>query len=176
MDLRKIKKLIELLEESALSEMEISEGENTIRLSRAPRYAPGMAAPAVTAATGEPAISSAAPLDSPATESPAEPAAGPTAAANAAGPAAPAAPPGHVVVSPLVGTFYDAPSPDAAPFVTVGAQVARGDTLCLIEAMKTFNHIDAEVAGTVAAVHKHSGAPVEYGEALFVIDAGDGDG
>ena len=176
MDLRKIKKLIELLEESALSEMEISEGENTIRLSRAPRYAPGMAATAATAATVEPAIPSAAPLDSPATESPAEPAAGPTAAANAAGPAAPAAPPGHVVVSPLVGTFYDAPSPDAAPFVTVGAQVARGDTLCLIEAMKTFNHIDAEVAGTVAAVHKHSGAPVEYGEALFVIDAGDGDG
>ena len=80
------------------------------------------------------------------------------------------------MVSPLVGTFYDAPSPDAAPFVTVGAQVARGDTLCLIEAMKTFNHIDAEVAGTVTAVHKHSGAPVEYGEALFVIDAGDGDG
>ena len=173
MDLRKIKKLIELLEESALSEMEISEGENTIRLSRAPRYAPGMAAPAATAATVEPAIPSAAPLDSPATESPAEPAAGPTAAANAAAPVGPA---GHVVVSPLVGTFYDAPSPDAAPFVTVGAQVARGDTLCLIEAMKTFNHIDAEVAGTVTAVHKHSGAPVEYGEALFVIDAGDGDG
>lgn len=169
MDLRKIKKLIELLEESALSEMEISEGENTIRLSRAPRYASGMAAPAVTV---EPAIPSAAPLDSPATESPAEPAAGPTAAANAAGPAGSAGPAGHVVVSPLVGTFYDAPSPDAAPFVTVGAQVARGDTLCLIEAMKTFNHIDAEVAGTVAAVHKHSGAPVEYGEALFVIDAG----
>jgi len=176
MDLRKIKKLIELLEESALSEMEISEGENTIRLSRAPRYAPGMAAPAVTAATGEPAIPSAAPLDSPPTESPAEPAAGPTAAANAAGSGS-AGPAGHVVVSPLVGTFYDAPSPDAAPFVTVGAEVARGDTLCLIEAMKTFNHIDAEVAGTVAAVHKHSGAPVEYGEALFVIDAGaDGDG
>ena len=175
MDLRKIKKLIELLEESALSEMEISEGENTIRLSRAPRYASGMAAPAVTV---EPAISSAAPLDSPATESPAEPAAaGPTAAANAAAPAGPSGPSGHVVVSPLVGTFYDAPSPDAAPFVTVGAEVARGDTLCLIEAMKTFNHIDAEVAGTVTAVHKHSGAPVEYGEALFVIDAGgDGDG
>jgi len=177
MDLRKIKKLIELLEESALSEMEISEGENTIRLSRAPRYAPGMTATAATAATVEPAIPSAAPLDSPATESPAEPAAGPTAAANAAGPAGTAGPAGHVVVSPLVGTFYDAPSPDAAPFVTVGAQVARGDTLCLIEAMKTFNHIDAEVAGTVTAVHKHSGAPVEYGEALFVIDAGgDGDG
>ena len=172
MDLRKIKKLIELLEESALSEMEISEGENTIRLSRAPRYAPGMAAPAVTV---ESAIRSDAPLDSPATESPAEPAAGPTTAANAAGSGS-AGPAGHVVVSPLVGTFYDAPSPDAAPFVTVGAQVARGDTLCLIEAMKTFNHIDAEVAGTVTAVHKHSGAPVEYGEALFVIDAGDGDG
>jgi len=165
MDLRKIKKLIELLEESELSEMEISEGENTIRLSRAPRMAPG-AYPAPAAAPAEGTVMPATPaatVDSPATESPAP--AVPAAAASA--------PAGHAVVSPLVGTFYDSPSPDASPFVTVGQAVARGDTLCLIEAMKTFNHIDAEVAGVVTAVHKHNGEPVEYGETLFVID-GDG--
>lgn len=156
MDLRKIKKLIELLEDSALSEMEISEGDNTIRLSRAARHQPPPAAPAVAPA---------AVVDSPATESPAGPA-----------DSADSPPAGHVVVSPLVGTFYDAPSPDAAPFVTVGQAVAVGDTLCLIEAMKTFNHIDAEVAGTVSAVHKHSGEPVEYGEALFIIDGDGGSG
>lgn len=161
MDLRKIKKLIELLEDSALSEMEISEGDNTIRLSRAARHQPPTAPAAVA--------------DSPATESPATES--PPAGAAASAASADATPsPGHVVVSPLVGTFYDAPSPDAAPFVTVGQAVAVGDTLCLIEAMKTFNHIDAEVAGTVTAVHKHSGEPVEYGEALFIIDGGSGAG
>lgn len=162
MDLRKIKKLIELLEDSALSEMEISEGDNTIRLSRAARHQPPAAAPAA------PAVAPAAVVDSPATESPA----GPADSADSAD----SPPAGHVVVSPLVGTFYDAPSPDAAPFVTVGQAVAVGDTLCLIEAMKTFNHIDAEVAGTVSAVHKHSGEPVEYGEALFIIDGDGGSG
>jgi len=161
MDLRKIKKLIELLEDSALSEMEISEGDNTIRLSRAARHQPP---PAPATVVDSPST------ESPATESP------PAGAADSVASADATPSPGHVVVSPLVGTFYDAPSPDAAPFVTVGQAVAVGDTLCLIEAMKTFNHIDAEVAGTVTAVHKHSGEPVEYGEALFIIDGGSGAG
>lgn len=166
MDLRKIKKLIELLEDSGLTEMEVSEGDNTIRLSRT-------APPATVAATAAPP----APPAMPATVEAVEAVDGPDAsgASNASGGApGPAAEStaGQTVVSPLVGTFYDAPSPDAAPFVTVGCTVAVGDTLCLIEAMKTFNHIDADVAGVVTAVHKKNGEPVEYGEALFVISAG----
>ena len=148
MDLRKIKKLIELLEESALTEMEISEGKNTIRLSRAaPVTAP------VTPSTA-PVIASA----SPATVTPQD--APPTSA-------------GTVIKSPLVGTFYNAPSPDESPFVTVGATVGEGDILCLIEAMKTFNQLEAEIAGVVTVVHKENGDPVEYGEPLFVIEAAD---
>jgi len=156
MDLRKIKKLIELLEDSALSEMEISEGDNTIRLSRA--------APAATVAT----VPVASPMSTPATLEAVDsaPADAPVAESTVSK--------GQTVVSPLVGTFYDAPSPEAAAFVTVGQAVNIGDTLCLIEAMKTFNHIDADVAGVVVAVHKKNGEPVEYGEALFVID-GEGD-
>ncbi|MDD9858503.1 MAG: acetyl-CoA carboxylase biotin carboxyl carrier protein [Gammaproteobacteria bacterium] len=146
MDLRKIKKLIELLEDSALSEMEITEGENTIRLSRSAPRRPAAAPPAT-----------------------AEPPAAPPAADPPPGPA-PAA--GKTVVSPLVGTFYDSPSPDDAPYVKVGSAVQCGDTLCLIEAMKTFNQIDAEIAGVVTVIHKNSGEPVEYGEPLFVIDSG----
>lgn len=147
MDLRKIKKLIELLEDSALSEMEITEGENTIRLSRsAPRRPPP--APPATA-------------DPPPEPPPADPPPAPAAAAT-----------GKTVVSPLVGTFYDSPSPDQAPYVEVGSAVQRGDPLCLIEAMKTFNQIDAEIAGVVTLIHKKSGEPVEYGEPLFVIDGG----
>lgn len=153
MDLRKVKKLIELLEESALTEMEISEGDNTIRLSRA---SPAQPMPA-TVATPSPAMPATVETVDAAGDSPS-----PAVESNAS----------QTVVSPLVGTFYDAPSPDAAPFVTVGATVAVGDTLCLIEAMKTFNHIDADVAGVVTAVHKKNGEPVEYGEALFAIDAG----
>jgi len=156
MDLRKIKKLIELLEDSALSEMEISEGDNTIRLSRA--------APAATVAT----VPVASPMSTPATLEAVDsaPADAPVAESTVSK--------GQTVVSPLVGTFYDAPSPEAAAFVAVGQAVSIGDTLCLIEAMKTFNHIDADVAGVVVAVHKKNGEPVEYGEALFVID-GEGD-
>jgi len=147
-DLRKIKKLIELLEDSALSEMEITEGENTIRLSRSAPRRPAAVPPATT-----------------------EPPAGPPAADPPPGPAPVA---GNTVVSPLVGTFYDSPSPDQAPYVKVGSAVQRGDTLCLIEAMKTFNQIDAEIAGVVTLIHKNSGEPVEYGEPLFVIDSGGG--
>jgi len=156
MDLRKIKKLIELLEDSALSEMEISEGDNTIRLSRA--------APAATVAP----VPVASPMSTPATLEAVDSAPADAAVAEST------VSKGQTVVSPLVGTFYDAPSPEAAAFVTVGQAVNIGDTLCLIEAMKTFNHIDADVAGVVVAVHKKNGEPVEYGEALFVID-GEGD-
>jgi len=156
MDLRKIKKLIELLEDSALSEMEISEGDNTIRLSRA--------APAATVAT----VPVASPMSTPATLEAVDSAPADAAVAEST------VSKGQTVVSPLVGTFYDAPSPEAAAFVAVGQAVNIGDTLCLIEAMKTFNHIDADVAGVVVAVHKKNGEPVEYGEALFVID-GEGD-
>ncbi len=150
MDLRKIKKLIELLEESALVEMEITEGDNTIRLSRASQSAtPLPAAPIQQYAIPQGAVA----------EVPrAEP------APNAAeGPA------GAIVESPMVGTYYDSPSPDADPFVRVGSKVRAGDTLCIVEAMKTFNQIEAETDGEIRAIHKSNGDPVEYGEPLFVI-------
>ena len=154
MDLRKIKKLIELLEESALSEMEISEGENTIRLSRATSASP-IAHPPPTSMSASP--------PSPAhAMTPVGPQAAPPADDDAAA--------GNIVNSPLVGTFYNSPSPDDAPYVKVGSKVNKGDTLCLIEAMKTFNQLDADIAGTVSAIHKNNGDPVEYGEPLFVID------
>lgn len=147
MDLRKIKKLIELLEDSALTEMEITEGENTIRLSRAGPHAPFM----------------------------------PSAMPPAYPPMAPPAPPetttahvepmpGLVIKSPLVGTYYNAASPEDKPYVSLGAAVGKGDTLCLIEAMKTFNQLDADVAGVITVIHKNNGDPVEYGEPLFVIE------
>ena len=147
MDLRKIKKLIELLEDSALAEMEITEGENTIRLSRA--------APPLHIASAP------SPLPTP------QAGAGPAAAAQ---PDEPVPAPGSVVKSPLVGTFFNSASPDDRPYVAVGSAVSVGDTLCLIEAMKTFNQLDAEIAGVVTVIHKNNGDPVEYGEPLFVIE------
>ena len=148
MDIRKIKKLIELLEESNLSEMEIKEGEESIRLSRVSSVAP----PAVSAAP------------TPGVELPAAPA---VAAAIEGEEALPA---GHPVKSPMVGTFYAASKPGAEAFVKVGSKVEVGDTLCVIEAMKIFNQIEADASGTVVAVLKDNGSPVEYGEVLFVID------
>ncbi len=149
MDLRKIKKLIDLLEESNLTEIEIREGEESVRLSRAS----AAAAPAVYAAPA------------PAPAAPAE------AAATAAKPAAKAGslPEGHVLRSPMVGTFYASSSPDKPPFVTIGQTVKVGDTLAIIEAMKMFNPIEAEVAGTVTAILAKDGQPVEFDEPLFVI-------
>jgi len=129
-----------LLEESNLSEMEIREGEESVRFSR---MAPSMPA-AQPAAT--------------------------VAAAAVPSPAPPAIPDGHLVKSPMVGTFYSAPKPGARPFAEVGKPVQIGDTLCVIEAMKIFNQIEADKAGTVTAVLKESGEPVEYGEPLFIID------
>ena len=149
MDLRKIKKLIELLEDSALAEMEITEGENTIRLSRA--------APPLHIASAPSPL----PMSIP------QAGAG---LATAAPPDEPVPAPGSVVKSPLVGTFFNSASPDDRPYVAVGSAVSVGDTLCLIEAMKTFNQLDAEIAGVVTVIHKNNGDPVEYGEPLFVIE------
>jgi acetyl-CoA carboxylase biotin carboxyl carrier protein len=152
MDIRKIKKLIEMLEESNLGEIEIKEGEESIRISR------GFgAAPVSHMTTGFSAV--------PMTAAPATPTVIPVAA-----PAAPAAPSGHMVTSPMVGTFYRSPSPSAAAFVEVGSQVKVGDTLCIIEAMKILNTIEADKAGTVKAILKENGQPVEFGEPLFVIE------
>ena len=153
MDIRKVKKLIELLEESQLSEIEISEGEESIRLSRGSSVAPVYAAPP------------AAPIAAP------QPAAAPQAvASDAPAPAAEAQVSGHKVTSPMVGTYYGSASPDAAPFVTVGAEVSVGETLCIIEAMKIFNQIEADKSGTIKKILKNSGDPVEYGETLFIIE------
>jgi acetyl-CoA carboxylase biotin carboxyl carrier protein len=152
MDLRKIKKLIDLLEESNLAELEIKEGEEVVRLSRVPKGAVPVAAPAAAA----PAV--AAPAAAPA-----------PAPAAVEAPAADALPAGHVVNAPMVGTFYAAATPGAAPFVKVGQQVKAGDTLGVIEAMKMFNQIEAEVAGTVQAILVENGQPVEFDEPMFVI-------
>ncbi len=155
MDLRKIKKLIDLLEESNLAELEIKEGEEIVRLSRYPKgMAPAFqaAAPAVVHAVEAP----------PAQAEPRAPAEAPAAGAKDA-------PAGHTVRSPMVGTFYASPSPDAPAFVKVGQAVKAGDTIGIIEAMKMFNQIEADVSGTVLAVLAQSGHPVEYDEPLFVI-------
>jgi acetyl-CoA carboxylase biotin carboxyl carrier protein len=153
MDLRKIKKLIDLLEESNLAELEIKEGEEVVRLSRVPKGGVAVAAPQVYAA--------------PVAAAPVAPAAAPAA------PTAPAAdaglPAGHVVKAPMVGTFYAASTPGAPAFATVGQQVKAGETLGIIEAMKMFNQIEADVAGTVVAVLIENGQPVEFDEPMFVI-------
>jgi acetyl-CoA carboxylase biotin carboxyl carrier protein len=153
MDLRKIKKLIDLLEESNLAELEIKEGEETVRLSRIPK---GMV-PAMTAAAPP------APVHAPRVE-PAQ------LAAPVAAPAAESSmPEGHVVTAPMVGTFYSSSNPESPPFVKIGQKVKAGDTLGIIEAMKMFNQIEADVAGTVLAVLVSNGQPVEFDEPMFVI-------
>lgn len=151
MDLRKIKKLIDLLEESNLAELEIKEGEEVVRLSRVPRNtAPAaVAAPVPAAAAAPVAVAAAAPV--------------------AEVPAADALPAGTVVKAPMVGTFYVSATPGAPAFVTVGQQVKAGETLGIIEAMKMFNQIEAEVAGTVQAILVENGQPVEFDEPMFVI-------
>ncbi|SEJ17149.1 acetyl-CoA carboxylase biotin carboxyl carrier protein [Frateuria terrea] len=153
MDLRKIKKLIDLLEESNLAELEIKEGEEVVRLSRVPKGGVTMAAPvALQAAPVAPAA--AAPAVAPAAD---------------AAPAANALPAGHVVKAPMVGTFYASATPGAAAFVKVGQQVKAGETLGIIEAMKMFNQIEADVAGTVQAILVENGQPVEFDQPMFVI-------
>ncbi len=151
MDIRKVKKLIELLEESGISEIEISEGEESVRISRYPQ--PGSAAYAP------------APMPPPAM--PAVAASGGSSEQAAAEPAPPS---GHHITAPMVGTFYASPSPGARPFVEIGSQVSPGDTLCIIEAMKMMNQIESEVAGRVVSILAENGNPVEYGQTLFVIE------
>ncbi|MBT0121529.1 acetyl-CoA carboxylase biotin carboxyl carrier protein [Vibrio campbellii] len=148
MDIRKIKKLIELVEESGIAELEISEGEESVRISRS-----GPAAPA-------PVHYAAAPV-----------AAAPVADAPAMAAEAPAAvPAGHQVLSPMVGTFYRSPSPDAKSFVEVGQSVNAGDTLCIVEAMKMMNQIEADKSGVVTAILVEDGQPVEFDQPLVVIE------
>ena len=150
MDIRKVKKLIELLEESGISEIEISEGEESVRISRYPK--PGAVATTV-AVPAAPATSPAAP------------------AAAAAAVAAPAAPTrGQQVTAPMVGTFYSGPAPGAKPFVEIGTEVKAGDTLCVIEAMKMMNQIESEYTGRVVSILVENGNPVEFGQTLFVIE------
>ncbi|MFO8152812.1 acetyl-CoA carboxylase biotin carboxyl carrier protein [Thioalkalivibrio sp.] len=156
MDIRKVKKLIDLLEESGINEIEIHEGEESVRITRS---APG-------AQTTYLAPSMAAPEAMPG------PAPSPTPAASAAASAAaePEETPGHRVTAPMVGTFYRAPSPGAASFVEIGSLVEVGDTLCIIEAMKMLNPIEADQAGTIREVLVENAHPVEYGQPLFIID------
>ncbi len=159
MDLRKIKKLIDLLESSDLSELEIREGEETVRLSRGPQG---------TAAAPQPQFVS----------PPAQPAQAPQGAASSPAPASTETeadsgnqdvPDGHLIKAPMVGTFYSASSPDAEPFVKVGQKVSSGDTLGIIEAMKMFNQIEADKSGTIAAILIENGAALEFDQPMFVI-------
>jgi acetyl-CoA carboxylase biotin carboxyl carrier protein len=154
MDIRKVKKLIELLDESGIAEIEITEGEESVRISRYAQGAPAAPAPVAIAA----------------------PAPAPAATAPAAVAAAPVAAPaevdeeGFLVTAPMVGTFYAASSPGAAPYVQVGDRVNEGETLCIIEAMKMMNPIEADVSGVVKSIRVQNGEPVEYGQTLIVID------
>jgi len=142
MDIRKVKKLIELLEETGVADIEIKEGEESVRISRMP-----------TGMTVAPMMHAPAPM-----------------AAPVAAPAAPAKVEGHVVTSPMVGTWYASPAPDAAAFVKLGQQVKVGDTLCIIEAMKIMNPIESDRAGTVVSILVENGHPVEFEQPLFVIN------
>jgi acetyl-CoA carboxylase biotin carboxyl carrier protein len=151
MDIRKVKKLIELLEESGISELEISEGEESVRISRHPRTAPPAAGPAPQA---------------------------PAAAALAPSPQLPATAAGEhkprnddqTITSPMVGTYYSASAPGAKPFIELGMEIKVGQTLCIIEAMKMMNQIESDKAGRITAILAKNGEPVEFGQPLFVIE------
>ncbi len=150
MDLRKLKKLIDLVQDSGIAELEITEGEEKVRIT--------------SVQAGHQTVYAQAPMMAPAMMH------APAAASTAeAAPAEPAQPDGHVVKSPMVGTFYRTPSPGAKSFVEVGQSVKAGDTLCIIEAMKLMNEIESDVAGVVKAILIEGGQPVEYGEPLFII-------
>ncbi len=157
MDIRKVKKLIELLDESGIAEIEITEGEESVRISR---HSTSVAAPAPVYAAAPAPVATPPPQAAPAAAAPA-PSAAPTAADDSEG---------FDVNAPMVGTFYSAATPGAADFVQVGDQVNEGDTLCIIEAMKMMNQIEAEVSGVIKSIRVQNGDPVEYGQALFVID------
>ena len=155
MDLRKLKTLIDLVSESGISELEITEGEGKVRIVKNPLFA----APAPlgsTLATQPFGVGAQTATVAPVAPGPA--------------PAAPDAPTGHVVKSPMVGTFYRSAQPGAEPFVSVGSTIKEGDTICLIEAMKLLNEIEADKAGVIKAILVENGQPVEYGQPLFVIE------
>jgi acetyl-CoA carboxylase biotin carboxyl carrier protein len=153
MDLRKLKKLIDLVQESGIAELEITEGEEKVKIVKGGTVSLSAAAPAAAA----PAVAESRPA------APAAPAATPAAAE------APAGQEGHVVKAPMVGTFYRSPSPDAKPFVEVGQAVKEGETICIIEAMKLMNEIEADASGVVKAILVENGQPVEYGQPLFIL-------
>jgi len=146
MDIRKVKKLIELIEESDIAEIEIHEGEESVRINR---YSSTQPIAVTQTAVAAPAATAAAPVA--AVETPAEPA-------------------GHVVKSPMVGTFYSSPAPDAGPFVKAGQSVQKGDTLCIIEAMKILNQIEADKSGVIQSILVESGQAVEFDQPLFIIE------
>ena len=146
MDLRKLKTLIELVENSGIAELELTEGEEHVRISRSSSVAAPMQQYYAAA-----------------------PQAAPAPAAVPAGPATPAVPEGHVVKSPMVGSFYRSPSPGAKAFVDIGQSVNAGDTLCIIEAMKLLNEIEADKAGVIKAILVENGQAVEFGQPLFII-------
>ncbi len=151
MDIRKVKKLIELLEESDVSEIEIKEGEESVRISRATavqQVVPMAPPPAVNYGSRPEPVQAPQPMED----------------------AAPAMPPGNIQESPMVGTFYRSSGPGEKPFVEEGQSISKGDTLCIIEAMKIMNRIEAETSGTVRAILIEDGQPVEFGEPLIVID------
>ncbi len=150
MDIRKVKKLIELLEESGISEIEISEGEESVRISRYPK--PGTVTMQAQAAAPPQAAAPAAPTQAPAANAPPPPMRG------------------QQVTAPMVGTFYSGPAPGSKPFVEIGSEVKPGDTLCVIEAMKMMNQIESEFAGRVVSVLVENGSPVEFGQPLFLIE------
>ena len=155
MDLRKLKKLIDLVQESGIGEIEITEGEEKVRISRQLAAPAVMMSPHMQPMMAMPQASGG-------------PSGGTAPAANAAPP--PAEPKGHAVKSPMVGTFYRAPSPGAPSFVEVGQSVTKGQTLCIIEAMKLLNEIESDATGTVKAILVENGQPVEYGQPLFLIE------
>jgi len=148
MDLRKLKTLIDLVADSGIAELEVTEGEDRVRIAK---FSPAPAVPAATVA----AVPASAPV---------------TVSANGTSGQPVIEPEGHVVKSPMVGTFYRSPSPGAASFIELGQAVKPGDTLCIIEAMKLLNEIEAEVGGTVKQILVENGQPVEYGQPLFIIE------
>ena len=159
MDLRKLKTLIDLVAESDISELEVTEGESKVRIVKGATasHSQVVMMPPAVAASAPAAV--AAPAAAPA----------PAPAAEAAPPAPAAEPAGHIVKSPMVGTFYRSSAPGAAPFVEVGASVKQGDTVCIIEAMKLLNEIEADAAGVIKQILVENGQPVEFGQPLFVI-------
>jgi acetyl-CoA carboxylase biotin carboxyl carrier protein len=146
MDLRKLKKLIDLVEESGISELELTEGEEKVRISRTLMQAAPVTQYVSAAAPAQSSVASTAPVEAPAPEEA-----------------------GQIVKSPMVGTFYRASSPDAKAFVDVGSNINSGETLCIIEAMKLLNEIESEYSGVVKKIFVENGQPVEYGEPLFLI-------